>query len=240
MSKFVIIAAGLSLLGAVTVAQAAPVKTFPMAKDGTTNIADCAKADVSVRNECISRSRPVAGKQIYAQVAADQAAQAKKAAADAAKAKAAKAAADKAAAKLAKVKPPVPGAAASAPKGFKIDKDGTTNIADCAKASPAVRDQCISRSRPLTGKELMKFEKSRADAASIPASPKAAEKPAVQKKAETAPAPAPAGKGFTIAKDGTTDINDCSKANPNFRNECISRSRPVSGKAIYASLKSKS
>ena len=237
MSKSVLIAAGLSLLGAVTVAQAAPVKTFPMAKDGTTNIADCAKVDASVRNECISRSRPVTGKQLYAQAAVQKAEMAKKDAAAAAKAKAAKMAAEKAAKaaeRVAKAKKPVPAKVVDAPKGFKINKDGTTNIADCAKAAAAARNECISRARPLTGKELAKFEKSRTDAA-----PKAPAKPVVEKKAEKAPALA-AGKGFTIAKDGTTDINDCSKANPNFRNECISRSRPVSGKAIYASLKSKS
>ena len=242
MSKIVIIAAGLSLLGAVT-AQAAPVKSYPMAKDGTTNIADCAKADVSVRNECISRARPVMGKQIYAQMAADKAAQAKKDADEAAKAKAAKIGADKAAAKLAKVKAPIPAAVVGAPKGFKIDKDGTTNIADCAKANPAARDQCISRSRPLTNKELMKFEKR--SATSIPAQPKtAAATNPLPRNDVIVPAPKAIvkvqGKGFTVAKDGTTDIADCAKANPEFRNECISRSRPVSGKALYASFKSKS
>jgi hypothetical protein len=237
MTKFVMIAASLSLLGAVA-AEAAGVAKFPMAADGTTNIADCAKADVSVRNECISRSRPVSGKQLYAQAVAEKAVMAKKEAAAAAKVKADKMVAEKAA----KVKTPVPEKVVGAPKGFKINKDGTTNIADCAKVAPSVRNECISRSRPLTGKELAKFEKSRA--ASLP---KAPAKPAVDKKVldkkatEKAPVVAAVkGKGFAIAKDGTTNIADCAKANPNFRNECISRSRPVSGKAIYASYKPKS
>ncbi len=232
MSKFVMIAAGLSLFGAVA-AQAAGTAKFPMAADGTTNIADCAKADVSVRNECISRARPVSGKQLYAQAAIEKAMMDKKEAAAAAKAKAAKTAAESAV----KAKAAAPAKVAGAPKGFKINKDGTTNIADCVKAAPAFRDECISHSRPLTGKELAKFEKSRA--ASVP---KAPVKPAADKKAsEKAPVVvAVKGKGFAIAKDGTTDIAECAKANPNFRNECISRSRPVSGKAIYASYKSKS
>ena len=235
MSRFVIIAAGLTLLSALPV-EAAPKSAFPVAKDGTTNIADCAKADVSVRNECISRSRPVSGKELYAQAAAARTAMAKNAALETAKSAKAKLAAEK----VMKVKAPVPAKVVGAPKGFKIDKDGTTNIADCAKAAPAVRDECISRARPLTGKQLAKYIKSRA--ISIPAvAPKAAPKPAVKapvaKPAAVAPVP---GKGFTIAKDGTTNIADCAKANPAFRNECISRARPVPGSAIYASAKSKS
>ena len=239
MSRFVIIAAGLTLLSALPV-EAATKSAFPVAKDGTTNIADCAKADVSVRNECISRSRPVSGKELYAQAAAAKAAMTRNAAFETAKSAKAKLAAEK----VMKVKAPVPAKVVGAPKGFKIDKDGTTNIADCAKAVPAVRDECISRSRPLTGKQLAKYIKSRA--VSTPAvAPKVAPKPAV-KAAVKAPvvakpaAVAPVGKGFTIAKDGTTNINDCGKANPAFRNECISRARPVPGSAIYASSKSKS
>ncbi|MGL1715179.1 hypothetical protein ACSTH8_00105, partial [Vibrio parahaemolyticus] len=46
----------------------------------------------------------------------------------------------------------VPAAVANVPKGFKVAKDGTTNIADCLKAAPAVRNECISRSRPIPGK----------------------------------------------------------------------------------------
>ena len=45
-----------------------------------------------------------------------------------------------------------------------VAKDGTTNVADCAKAAPWVRNECISRARPLTGKELAKFENRQASA----------------------------------------------------------------------------
>jgi hypothetical protein len=254
MSRFVMIAASVALLGAMP-AHAAPKAVakapFPMAADGTTNIADCAKSDVKFRNECISKSRPVSGKQLYAEAAAYNAMMAKKQVVDAGKSKAAKAVeaakAAKAAAataakdKVAKVKAAVPAAVVGAPKGFKIGKDGTTNVADCAKAAPAVRNECISRARPLSGKELAKFIKSRA--AATPVAPvKAAAKPAAAVKTVVAAKPVVApvrGKGFVIAKDGTTNIGDCAKANPEFRNECISRARPVPGKVIYASMKTK-
>ena len=262
MSRFVLIAASVAVFSAMP-AYAAPkaaVKAAPfaMAADGTTNIADCAKVDVKFRNECISKSRPVPGKQLYAEAAAYNAMVAKKRSLEAGKAKAVEAAkaakaaaATAAAAKLAKVKASVPAAVVGAPKGFKIGKDGTTNVADCAKAAPQVRNECISRARPLTGKELAKFIKSRA--AATPAAPvkgkaavapvkgKAAVAPAAVKPAVAAkPLVAPVrGKGFAIAKDGTTNISDCAKANPDFRNECISRARPVPGKVIYASMKPK-
>ena len=262
MSRFVMIAASVALLGAMPAFAAPKAATkalpFPMAADGTTNIADCAKADVKVRNECISKSRPVSGKQLYAEAAAYNAAMAKKQAVDAGKVKAAKlveaAKAGKAAAatavkeKLVKVKATVPAAVVGAPKGFKIGKDGTTNVADCAKAAPQVRNECISRARPLTGKELAKYMKSRAAVTPVgPAKGKAAAVPAVVKPVAVAASGAVAkvvvapvrGKGFVIAKDGTTAIGDCAKANLEFRNECISRARPVSGKFIYASMKTK-
>lgn len=255
MSRLVMIAATLSLIGASASYAAPAVKAapFPVAKDGTTSIADCAKADVKFRNECISKSRPVSGAQIYAEAAAAKVLAAKKEKLDALKAaKAAKAAAgakvaaDKAAAAKAAKAASIPAKVVSAPKGFKIGKDGTTSIYDCAKAAPAVRNECISRARPLTGKELAKFVKIRAQAAPALTAAKAPVKaaPVAVKAAPAAPvkAAAPAlaiGKGFKIAKDGTTDIADCAKANPDFRNECISRARPVPGNLIYASTKPK-
>ena len=223
MFKTVIIAASLTVLWAAT-ASAAGKANFPMAADGTTNIADCAKVDPLHRNECISRSRPLTGKQIYAALPAPKPVA-------------------KAAAKTEKVTAPVAKAAAPS-KGFNIAKDGTTSIKDCLNAREAAHYDCISRARPLTGKELAKFEKSHA--ASAVSAPKSASPPPAAKKAEAAPAkPAkPAkkftGKGFSIAKDGTTDISDCAKANPDNRNECISRSRPVKGAEIYRTAKSKS
>lgn len=255
MSRFVMIVASVALMGAMPAYAAPKVAAkapFPMAADGTTNIADCGKVDVKFRNECISKSRPVSGKQLYSEAAAYNAMMAKKQALEAGKAKAAKAVeaakASKAAAvtaakdKVAKVKAAVPAAVVGAPKGFKIGKDGTTNIGDCAKAAPQVRNECISRARPLTGKELAKFMKSRAAATPVtPVKSKAAAVPAAAKAVAVAkPLVAPVrGKGFVIAKDGTTNIGDCAKANPEFRNECISRARPVSGKVIYASMKTK-
>lgn len=235
MTRFVLIAAaGIGLFGSATAEAAPKAKApFPMAADGTTNIADCAKADAKFRDSCISRSRPVTGKQIYAQnpVVAP-------------KAKVAVAAKAEKAAKAA-VKAPVPAAVVGAPKGFKIAKDGTTNVADCAKAAPAVRDSCISRARPMTGKELAKYIKQRAGEtpnvetkAPVPkAAPKKASDAAPAKAAPVAVA-AVKGKGFAIAKDGTTNIADCGKANPEFRNECISRARPVTGAEIYGAAKS--
>ena len=217
MSRTVLIAACLTLLGA-DAALAKAKAPYPMAADGTTNIADCAKVDPSHRNECISRSRPVTAKQIYAGQP---------------KPKAVKKAVEAAP----KVMVAAPVKAAS--KGFNIAKDGTTDINDCSKARTEVRDECISRARPLTGKQLMKFEKSHAVAA-----PKPVAKKPVPKKAEVAPVKAavaaPRGKGFAIAKDGTTDIADCANANPDYRNECISRARPVKGAQIYRAAKSKS
>ena len=238
MSRFVMIAATVTML-AVVPAHAASKAAFSVAKDGTTNIADCGKAAPAVRNECISRARPVMGKEIYAQVAAQKATEAKKAALESAKAMKAGNVAKVAAAKAAHVKTPVPAKVkvTAVAKGFKMAKDGSTNIADCAKAPVDSRNECISRARPLTAGELANFEKSRAVTATVVAA-KPVAKP-VAAKPVAAPTPV-LGKGFKIAKDGTTDIADCAKANPDFRNECISRARPVSGKAIYASVKSKS
>lgn len=257
MSRYIIAAVGLACLTAMpALAATQQVQPYPVAKDGTTNIADCAKVAVSFRNECISHSRPVSGKELYAQAVFAKATAAKQEALAAAKAasvaKAAQAAAVKAKAselkaaklaayKAAKAKSIVPAKVADAPKGFKINKDGTTHVADCVKAAPNVRNECISRARPLTGKELAKFVKDRAPVAP-PVAKAAAAKAAVAVKPIAAAAvikPAIV-KGFKIAKDGTTDIADCAKATPDFRNECISRARPIPGKVIYASLKAKS
>lgn len=264
MSRLLLIAATVTLAG-ILPALAAGNAPFPMAADGTTNIADCGKVDAQYRNECISRSRPVSGKQIYSQLAAEKAKAAAKEAAATVKAKAeaagktvaakAEAAGKAVAAKAEKAEKAVrakiaaPEAVRGAPKGFKIAKDGTTNIADCAKAHANVRNECISRARPLTGKELSKFLKTRqtadakASAKAATATKAAAAKPVEAKPVPAAKAAAAAptapvtGKGFKIAKDGTTDINDCAKANPDFRNECISRSRPVPGSKLYATKK---
>lgn len=216
MLKIKLLALSASFL--IVPALAAPVHAakapFPVAADGTTNIKDCGTVGPQFRNECISRSRPVTGKEIYA----------------AAKPVAAKAAT------AAQVKAPVPAAVANVPKGFKVNKDGTSNVADCAEARPQVRNECISRARPLTGKELAKYIKDRAK--SVPVE-KLAAKPVVKAVAAVSAAPVAkvVGKGFAIAKDGTTNINDCAKANPAFRNECISRSRPLTGREIYGTGK---
>ena len=127
MFKTLIIAASLTVLGAAT-ANAAGKAFFPMAADGTTNIADCSKADPAHRNECISRSRPLMGKQIYAALPA-------------AKPEA------KVAAKTEKVTAQAAKAAAPS-KAFKIAKDGTTNINDCLNAREDAHYDCISRARP--------------------------------------------------------------------------------------------
>jgi hypothetical protein len=261
MSRFIVIAAGLSFIAAAP-AYAAPkaAAPFPMAADGTTNIADCAKADVKFKNECISKSRPVSGRELYAKETASKAVGAATAAVKAVTEKVAKVA------KPEKVKTPAPAAVIGAPKGFKINKDGTTNIADCGKARADVRDQCISRSRPLNTKELAKYtkmqtlahnaqmaklavkqaatkasDKVKAAATAVVAPVKSAASAAVANvKSAAAAAVASVDKGFVVAKDGTTDINSCGKAKPEYRNECISRSRPVTGAEIYGKGKAKS
>jgi len=217
MSKKILIATCFTLLTA-TAATAAKLP-FPVAADGTTNIADCAKAPAGFRNECISRARPVTGKQIYAGQP--------KVKAPSIEAK-----------PVAKAAKAVASGAHKGPRGFKFAKDGTTNIYDCAKARADLRDVCISRSRPLTGRQLAKFE-----GVSV-VSRKPAAAPVLAKAAAPAAKPAVVaktpGKGFVVAKDGTTNINDCGKANPDYRNECISRARPVKGAEIYRGVKSKS
>ena len=228
MSKKILIATCLTVM-AVSAANAGNLP-FPVAADGTTNIADCGKVDASFRNECISRARPVSGKQIYAAQPKSE----KPAPVHAVKAAAAKATTmiKKA---VAAVVPAKKGA-----RGYKIAKDGTTNVAECGKARADLRDDCIRRARPLTGKQLARFEHvpkkaTKAVAAAKPVAPKAltpTAKPAVVAKTP--------GKGFTVAKDGTTDINACGKANPEYRDECISRARPVKGAEIYRALKAKS
>jgi hypothetical protein len=213
--KLLALSAGFLIVPALAAPVYAAKAPFPVAADGTTNIKDCAAVGPQFRNECISRSRPVTGKEIYA----------------ASKPVAAKVA------PAAKVKATVPAAVANVPKGFKVNKDGTTNVADCAQAKPQVRNECISRARPLTGKELAKYIKDRAK--SVPVEKAVAAKPAVKATPVVTAAPAAkvVGKGFVIAKDGTTNIADCAKANPAFRNECISRSRPLTGREIYGTGK---
>jgi hypothetical protein len=213
--KLLALSAGFLVVPAIAAPVYAAKAPFPMAADGTTNIKDCASVGPQFRNECISRSRPVTGKEIYGS----------------SKVVAAKVA------DVAKVKAPVPAAVANVPKGFKVNKDGTTNVADCGKALPQVRNECISRARPMTGKELAKFIKARAK--SVPVAKATVAKPVVKAVAPVVAAPVAkvVGKGFVIAKDGTTNINDCAKANPAFRNECISRSRPVTGREIYGTSK---
>jgi hypothetical protein len=50
--------------------------------------------------------------------------------------------------------PPDPGNPKPVNMVLAVDKNGTTNIADCAKAKPEFKNECISRSRPLTGAEI--------------------------------------------------------------------------------------
>lgn len=253
MTRLLLIA-GLSLLGAVTAVVAAPA--FPIAADGTTNIADCAKAPAEARNDCISKARPLTGKQLYAtfggaSVKAAPAPKALSSKAAAAIEKAKRRAAAKAArlAELRYNKARV----ASAPKGLKVNGDGTTNIGDCVNVKVSLRDACISRARPLSANALAVFSKQRAAAAAKLAAAEAAKqaklaaaKPAavetttktkVESKVEAKAAPTSAlvstVKGFVVAKDGTTNVADCAKAKPEFKNECISRARPLTGAQIY-------
>lgn len=138
MSKlFASVIAGAVLLGGMMVStdvahakkkkavKQAPVAARSVAK-GTTNIADCAKLDVSQRDVCISRSRPVRGADLY-----------KAAGAGAAGAAAATAA------------PTVTKAAKNAKAAA-----GATNIDACGKLQGGDRDTCISRSAPVTGAAL--------------------------------------------------------------------------------------
>lgn len=244
MKRFVLIA-GLCLLGAGSALAAAP--KFKMAADGSTNIKDCAAVAVEFRNECISRARPVTAKEIYGAATAA----AKPAKVDAATEKAKRRAAEKAA-RLETIRYNK-ARVASAPKGLKVNSDGTTNIADCGKVAASLRDVCISRARPLGAKALAQFTKERTAAEAKAAAKLAA---AAKTKATTSVAKAEAvkpaakaeaakplldvknAKGFAVAKDGTTNIADCAKAKPEFKNECISRARPVSGAEIYGKKKS--
>ncbi len=260
--KRVLLIACLSLLGAVpAVAQS----KYPIAADGTTNVADCAKAPAGVREDCISRARPMTGKALAeftkaAEAAAAKAAKAAPAAAPAAVAKVATtklSAADKAknraaakAAKRAQIRYNK-ARVASAPKGLKVASDGSTDINQCGSVGPKLFDACISRARPLTAKALAAYTAKRTAAATKTAV-KAEPAKAATKAAETktvaatktepakveAKAAAPAKpildvKGFVIAKDGTTNVADCAKAKPEFKNECISRARPITGADIY-------
>lgn len=237
MSRFIAVAAFAIVLSA-TSAEAAGKAPFPTAADGTTSITDCAGVSPAWRNECISRARPLTGKDIYTQAEA-AGRKAKLEALKAERAAKAKAAAEKVAAAKADAKARRL-AVANAPKGLKVAKDGTTSISDCLAAPVKVRNECISRARPLNAQQLAKFVKTQSAAQAVADARKPAPKqvaaPAAPVKAAVAPVKF-VGKGFKVAKDGTTDIAECAKANPEFRNECISRSRPVTGKEIYASVK---
>ncbi len=94
------------------------------ASKGATNIADCAKMDASLRDSCISRSRPVRGADLY---------------------KAAGAGAAVAAA---------PTVTKAAKGSKTAAATGATKIDDCAALKGGDRDACISRSAPLTGAAL--------------------------------------------------------------------------------------
>ncbi|MDZ4840752.1 MAG: hypothetical protein SH859_01215 [Hyphomicrobium aestuarii] len=269
--KRVLLIACLSLLGAVpAVAQS----KYPVAADGTTNVADCAKAPAEARDDCISRARPMTGKALAEFTKAAEAAEAKaaKAASAAAPATVAKVAATKlSAADKAKNRAAAKAAkraqirynkarVASAPKGLKVASDGSTDINQCGSVRPQLFDACISRARPLTTKALATYTAQRTAAAAKAAAktvaaksepakaatkvePKAAEtktvaatkiEPAKVEAKVAAPAkPILDVKGFVIAKDGTTNVADCAKAKPEFKNECISRARPVTGAEIY-------
>lgn len=241
MNKIALIA-GLTLLGA----SPALAAKLPVGADGMTNIADCAKVPATIKNECISRSRPVTGKEIYAKVAAEQKAATAKAAVEAkakAAAEAAKRAAETKANRLAAARYDR-ARVASAPKGLKVAADGSTDLATCMTVKAALREACLSRARALTGAELAAFTERQA-AAAAKAAPKsatttaaapaaAAKAPAKTPAKAAAVAPAKTGKGFKIAKDGSTDIADCANANPEFKNECISRARALTGAALAA------
>lgn len=117
----------------------------------TTDIDSCGKVAAGDRDSCISRSRPVKGADLYKKYATDKPATAMGAAAEKAKAAVEAAARDaKALGKeaLAKGKEVV-----AAVKGLPA---GPTNIDDCAKVDAGLRDQCISRSRPVKGADLYK------------------------------------------------------------------------------------
>jgi hypothetical protein len=181
----------------------AKAKAVVLNKDKPTNIADCAKVAPAQRDRCISLSLPVKG--------ADLAAKSKKTAEVAAAVTATATAAKATAAK-----------AVTAAKSYVTAKDGSTSIADCAKAAPEQRDACISRSRPVKGADLAPAKTTKSAAKEL------ATELAGKAKAATAKAVSQA-KALVIRKDGTTDLSDCAKTSPDQRDVCISRSRPVRG-----------
>ncbi|NJM55974.1 MAG: hypothetical protein HC841_08865 [Verrucomicrobiae bacterium] len=266
--KSVLLIAGLSLLGAgAALAQAKPTAKFPIAADGTTNVADCVKAPAEARDDCISRARPMTGKALAeftkAQTAAEaaKAAKVKTAVASAKPANEASAKADKPSAEDKAKRRAAEKAAkraqirynkarvASAPKGLKVASDGSTDINQCASVGPKLFDACISRARPLNAKALAEFTARRTAAAAklaaasakpaksakvaVKSEPKKVETKTVEAKAVPAAKPILDVKGFVVAKDGTTNVADCAKAKPEFKNECISRARPLTGAEIY-------
>jgi hypothetical protein len=90
---------------------------------------------------------------------------------------------------------------------------GVTNITDCAKVDASQRDACISRSAPVKGSDLGK--------------PAAAPAPTVTGGAK----PDKGAKAAPVMKD-VTNITDCAKVDASQRDACISRSAPVTSKAV--------
>ena len=212
-------AASVAKIGAVATAVVAGAK-LALAKDGTTDIRSCARLAAAKRDTCISRSRPVMGAMPIAKAKVDPAAEAKEAAAKAKDAvlKAKQAAAAKGAAAATTAAAAVP--AVKSLKGL-MAKDGTTDIKDCGKVEVALRDKCISASRPVKGVGLLAgVSKATINDAGLEAAAKSAALRAVT------------AVRNVFAKDGTTNIKDCSKVETSLRDKCISASRPVTGSQL--------
>lgn len=193
-------------VGAAATAAAAGAK-LAVARDGTTDIMACAKIAPELRDQCISRSRPVTGAALTKQ-ATPHSGKAAPIKTSAATAPAATAPAAKAAAA---------GAGLTTLKGL-VAKNGTTDVRDCGKVDPGLRDRCISLSRPVKGVGLL--------SGVVKAS---AGDPALEQAAKEAAVRAVKAIRNVFAKDGTTDIRDCGKVDPSLRDRCISASRPVRG-----------
>lgn len=206
-------AAAADVAAASAAAAKARVAKFPrgsrsigLIKDKPTNIADCAKLAVAQRDRCISLSAPVKG-----EVSAGK--PTKVAAAVAATAAAAATATTTAKAEVARV--------TTAAKALVTGRDGRTDIAECGKVAPELRDRCISLSRPTKGADLAPKADKKSAAAAVAAEAAGKAKAAVGK--------ATAQLKSVIRRDGTTDLSDCAKVSPDQRDACISRSRPVKG-----------
>ncbi len=222
-----IVRAGLAAVVVIAGVQASADAAFARkAKDAaqaTTDISECAKVAADKRDQCISRSRPIGAARIYSE---------KKTVKERAAAVAAKAG--------------VAAAAVAATAKLALAKDGTTDIRSCATVAPEKRDQCISRSRPVSGAKLMaqhKAAKPQATAAAVKAKAgDAAAKAAAAAKSAAAPAATAVAAAATaaaakmvMAKDGTTDLKSCATVSAAERDQCISRSRPVGGAAVAGS-----